>query len=63
MEEASYQAYLHNLMLKEGAQDEEVLDMTVIDNRQKGFSSTFDSNQEVSFKEKRNQKGVQKKKR
>jgi hypothetical protein len=63
MEEASYQAYLHNLILKEGAQDEEVLDMTVIDNRQKGFSSTFDSNQEVSFKEKRNQKGVQKKKR
>jgi hypothetical protein len=60
---ASYQAYLHNMKIKDGAQDDEVLDLNVIDNKHRGFSSTSDSNLEGGSKEKRNQNGVKKKKK
>jgi hypothetical protein len=60
--EASYQAYLHNLKLKDGPRDDEVY-LKIIDNKHRGFSSTSNSNLEVGSKEKRNQKGVKKKKK
>jgi hypothetical protein len=61
--EANYLAHLENLAHNEGGNDEDILDLTIIDNSQRDVREDSDSNLNSSTKNARNQKKSKKNKR
>jgi hypothetical protein len=61
--EANYKVHLSNLMHKGDAQDEDILDLSIIDNECRELDLPSDSNPRVSDNPARNQKENKKKKK
>jgi hypothetical protein len=61
--EVNYKAHLENLKNSERVQEEDILDLTIIDNSQRNLDKKSDSNPRVGAKEARNQNGRKKKKK
>jgi hypothetical protein len=60
--EANYKVHLANLKHKEGGQDDDILDLTIIDNDVRNMNQPFDSQRNQS-KTRKNQKENKKKKK
>jgi hypothetical protein len=52
--EANYRAHLENMKNRERVQDDDVLDLTTIDNSQRNLNEESDSNPRVDAKDARN---------
>jgi hypothetical protein len=63
LDEATYQAHLENLKLKEGLQDDECLDLTAIDNRKRSWNEAPGSQGDSMGKKNKNQRETKKKKK
>jgi hypothetical protein len=61
--EANYRAHLENMKNRERVQDDDVLDLTTIDNSQRNLNEESDSNPRVDAKDARNQKVKKQKKK